>query len=314
MSLHWLATTPLLALLLDRLLGEPKRAHPLVWFGRCVTCVENCCYGDGNLSFVKRQWRGFLAVLLLVVPVVLCAVMLVHIPLIGSLLSIVLLYGCLGMQSLHEHARMVALPLAAGDIAGAREAVSGIVSRDTQQMNETQITRATIESVLENGNDAVFATLFWFFIFGAPGAVLLRAVNTLDAMCGYRNARYEHFGCFAARLDDALNYVPARLTAVSFALLGKTARAFHCWRIQAKNCASPNGGPVMTAGAGALQITLGGSAMYGGEWKEKIIIGEGREPAAQDIERALSLVRRSAWLWVAIYALLHVVFFGVTDA
>lgn len=302
---------PLLALLLDKLLGEPQRAHPLVWFGHWASAVEKKYYGDATVpSFAKQQWRGFLSVAILVIPVVLLATVLARIPGIGSIFSIVILYGCLGLQSLHEHARAVATPLLAGDIDAAREQVGRIVSRDTANMDETQITRATIESVLENGNDAVFATLFWFFLLGAPGAVLLRATNTLDAMWGYKTDRYLHFGRFAAKLDDALNWIPARLTAITFALLGNTRRAIHCWQMQARDCSSPNGGPVMTAGAGSLQITLGGGAMYHGQWQEKIIMGEGIAPQAQDIERALQLVRRSAWCWVFAYALLGVFFYA----
>lgn len=302
--------SPLLALLLDRLLGEPQRAHPLVLFGNLVTAIEKKYYGAAELSFAKRQWRGFLSVCILIIPAVILATVLVKIPYIGTIFSVATLYYCLGLQSLHEHARAVVAPLLAGNLVSAREKVSWIVSRDTQKMDEVQITRATIESVLENGNDAVFATLFWFFLLGAPGAVLLRTTNTLDAMWGYKTERYLHFGRFAAKLDDTLNSIPARLTAITFALLGNTQRAFHCWKTQARFCSSPNGGPVMTAGAGSLQITLGGGAVYHGQWQEKIIMGEGAEPEAHDIERALQLVRNSAWLWVVAYALIGVIFYA----
>lgn len=296
---------PLLALLLDRLLGEPQHGHPLAWFGALATAAERRFYGDASLSFVKRQWRGFVATLALLLPATLAAYALSSMPLVGPVLSIVLLYGCLGLQSLHDHARAVAAPLLAGDIVAARQAVAMIVSRDTAAMDEKQATRATIESVLENGNDAVFATLFWFFLLGAPGAVLLRAANTLDAMWGYKTAHYLHFGRFAARLDDVLNWLPARLTAITFALLGNTRRAWHCWQAQARHCASPNGGPVMCAGAGSLQLTLGGGASYHGVWQEKILIGEGDCPRATDIERALQLVRRGAWLWALLYSIFY---------
>ncbi|HSC75647.1 MAG TPA: adenosylcobinamide-phosphate synthase CbiB [Pseudomonadales bacterium] len=298
-----IAITPLLALLLDKLLGEPQRAHPLIFLGKCITAVEKKYYGTANLYFSKRQWRGFLSVCALILPTVTLATLLVNIPYIGGIFSIAILYYCLGLQSLHEHARAVAAPLLASDMDAARKKVGWIVSRETKDMGETQIIRATIESVLENGNDAVFATLFWFFLLGAPGAVLLRTANTLDAMWGYKTERYLHFGRFAAKLDDALNWIPARLTAITFALFGNTKRALHCWQTQAHFCSSPNGGPVMAAGAGSLQISLGGGAVYHGVWQEKIILGEGSEPQAQDIERALQLVRYSAWCWVTVYAL-----------
>ncbi|MEZ5538589.1 MAG: adenosylcobinamide-phosphate synthase CbiB [Pseudomonadales bacterium] len=296
---------PLLSILLDSALGEPRRAHPLVFFGRCANIIENYFHPSAKASFVKQQWCGFLAVLCLLLPITLLALMLVKLPTIGTFFSIALLYLCLGLKSLCEHANAIRIPLESNSLDDARKQVAMIVSRDTENMDETQITRATIESILENGNDAVFATLFWFFVFGAPGAVLLRTANTLDAMWGYRTDRYHYFGTFAAKLDDVLNWIPARLTAFTFALLGNFKRALHCWRTQASFCASPNGGPVMTAGAGALQITLGGTASYHGEIKEKIMMGEGIPPQTADIARALQLVQRSTGLWIFLYTVFY---------
>ncbi len=118
--------------------------------------------------------------------------------------------------------------------------MSLIVSRDPASLD---ITRAATESVLENGNDAVFGALFWFVVAGAPGVVVYRLANTLDAMWSYRNERYVDFGFAAARLDDLLNYVPARLTALTYAILGHTRSAWRCWRAQAHDWDSPNAGP-----------------------------------------------------------------------
>lgn len=302
-----MAIAPLLALWLDHLLGEPRRWHPLIIFGRCADRAEQWLYGGSELSFVKRQVRGVVAVELLLLPLVLCTYVLVSIPYIGVIFSIVVLYGCLGLRSLHEHAEAIAKPLLQGDIETARQQLAMIVSRDTETANETQITQAAIESVLENGNDAVFATLFWFFVLGAPGAVLLRAANTLDAMWGYKTEHYLYFGFCAAKLDDVLNWIPARLTAITFACLGNTRRALHCWCTQAPFCHSPNGGPVMTAGAGALQVRLGGGAYYHGQWQEKIVMGEGSNAQASDIVRALKLVRHGAWYWAGLYAIVGMI-------
>jgi adenosylcobinamide-phosphate synthase len=157
---------------------------------------------------------------------------------------------------------------------------------------------ATTESVLENGNDGIFGALFWFVIAGTPGCLFYRLANTLDAMWGYRNRHYDDFGWAAARLDDLLNTIPARLTALSYALLGATGRALHCWRSQAGAWESPNAGPVMASGAGALGISLGGPARYGGQWRNRPLLGEGQPPRTADIGRALSLVRTALGLWL----------------
>jgi adenosylcobinamide-phosphate synthase len=117
-------------------------------------------------------------------------------------------------------------------------------------------------------------------------------------MWGYRNQRYLYFGRFAARLDDVLNYIPARLSALSYAFLGNTKQAFQAWKNQTKQCESPNAGPVMASGAGALNLTLGGPAQYGGQWLQRPLLGYGLEPTANDIYRALRLVRHSVLLWL----------------
>jgi adenosylcobinamide-phosphate synthase len=142
--------------------------------------------------------------------------------------------------------------------------------------------------------------LFWFIIAGAPGVVLYRLTNTLDAMWGYKTERYFHFGWAAARLDDLLNYIPARLTALTYALLGHFETATHCWRTQGHLWKSPNGGPVMSAGAGALNIKIGGAATYHGELKEQTPLGKGRPAETGDIPRAVKLVKNGTWLWVGV--------------
>ncbi|HVL75619.1 MAG TPA: CobD/CbiB family cobalamin biosynthesis protein, partial [Noviherbaspirillum sp.] len=179
-----------------------------------------------------------------------------------------------------------------------------IVSRDTGGASEADIARAAAESTLENGNDAVFGTLFWFIVAGGPGALLFRLANTLDAMWGYRNARFHAFGWAAARIDDALNLIPARLTALSYALLGNTRCALACWRSQASAWSSPNAGPVMASGAGALTIVLGGPAVYDGVIEARPPLGTGAPPRASDIARAWRLVARAVALWLAVAVLI----------
>ena len=280
---------------LDRLLGEAKRFHPLVGFGALAASIER--------RFNRGAWRrakGLFACLLIILPFVALAAWATPHSAAGWLADVVLLYLALGGRSLAQHAARVADDLAAGDLAAARLHVSWMVSRETGELDASAIAKACVESTLENGNDAVFGTLFWFALLGGPGAVLFRLANTLDAMWGYRNERFLHFGWAAARLDDVLNLLPARLTALSYALLGNTRSALTCWRQQAPRWDSPNAGPVMAAGAGALGLALGGAAIYHGRVEERPVLGAGRPAQAGDIARALQLVRRSGYWWLAL--------------
>jgi adenosylcobinamide-phosphate synthase len=293
----------LAAVLLDQLLGEPHRFHPLAGFGQLAQRVEKIFYGSADAPPVMRYVRGIAAVFVLLIPLVALAALLQQPSISGTLFSIVVLYFAIAPRSLSEHAGRVAHAFFTGDLPDARRQVGLMVSRDTSQLDESGISRATVESVLENGNDAIFAALFWFVLAGAPGVVLYRLSNTLDAMWGYRNARYNYFGWAAARLDDVLNFVPARLTALSYALVGHTRSALHCWRQQAAAWESPNAGPVMASGAGALRVQLGGAAIYHGELEQRPLLGCGMAAGAADIARAVQLVRHTLYVWLGIITL-----------
>lgn len=306
------ALAMLAAVLLDAWLGEPRRAHPLVMFGRLAGWVEARLHGD-------RRPAGVVAWCLAVLPLVAFAWLIVA--MLGAAASwlafvfdVVVLYLTIGLRSLGDHAMPVARALERGDVVGARAAVGRMVSRDTLALDETQVAAAATESVLENGNDAVFGALFWFAVLGVPGAVLYRLANTLDAMWGYRTPRYERFGWAAARIDDVLNFVPARVTALGYALLGDATRAWRCWRTQAVLWDSPNAGPVMAAGAGALGVQLGGAAPYDGVWEPRPELGEGEPADANAIVRALRLVRRSVVLWLAVALCLALLWHGGAHA
>ncbi|MES9937621.1 MAG: adenosylcobinamide-phosphate synthase CbiB [Sedimenticola sp.] len=279
------------ALIVDQLLGELSRWHPLVGFGRLADRVEGRL-NDGS----DGKLKGVVALLITTLPFVLLVGVLESTW--GIWVSLVVLYFALGARSLADHARAVACELERDDMGAAREKVGRMVSRESADMDRVSVIRATIESVLENGLDAIFGALFWFFIAGAPGVVFYRLVNTLDAMWGYRNERFSAFGWFTAKLDDLLNWIPARLVAASYALMGNRAQAMDCWRDQAGLLASPNGGPVMTAGAGALDIELGGPAVYQGKRVEKPLFGGDNPPDLSDIYRALDLVHKSLLLWL----------------
>ncbi len=294
-----------IAMVADRLLGEPRRWHPLVGFGRLATTIE----GPVRRRFGSTRASGAIAWAVVVLPLVALAwFAAARIPGARWPIEIGLLYLALGGRSLVEHAEAIAAPLARDDLHGARVQLARIVSRDTDALDAEGVARASVESVLENGHDAVFGALFWFCVLGGAGALLFRLTNTLDAMWGYKNERYLQFGWFAARSDDLLGWLPARLTALSYAVLGRTTTALRCWRAQAPAWGSPNAGPVMAAGAGALGVRLGGAARYHGQLETRPPLGEGAAPDAGTIRRAIGLVRGGGLLWLALVgavAVLH---------
>nr|WP_207161020.1 adenosylcobinamide-phosphate synthase CbiB [Halorhodospira halophila] len=286
------------AWLLDRVLGEPRAGHPLNGFARIAGWLERLL-NRNNLPAAERRKAGMLAVGILVGPAVLLTTLFTLGPL-GWVVELGLLYLCLGGRSLREHALGVAQPLARGDLAGARAAVARIVSRDAQAMDAEDTARATTESTLENGNDAVFATLFWFLVAGAPGAVAHRLVNTLDALWGYRTPRFTDFGYAAARLDDLLGWIPARLTALTYALAGLRPQAvWSAVRAQAPQWPGSNPGVVLAAGAAALDTTLGGPAVYTEGVRHRPTLGTGQPADADTIERSVALVERGVLIWIA---------------
>jgi len=285
------------AVLLDFIIGEPRRFHPLVGFGCLANKLEAWLNIANKTNNAKQRWVGMFALALLLTPFILLAYWLCHIPVVSIVADTLLLYFAIGHKSLHDHARAVTRALSNHDEASAKIAASYMVSRDSAAIEPVP---ATVESVLENGNDGVFGALFWFFIAGGTGALLFRLANTMDAMWGYKTPRFYYFGWAAARLDDVLDYIPARLTALTYAILGNTKLALNCWKTQAPLWDSPNAGPVMSAGAGALGVQLGGAARYQGEWHERPILGAGEPPIAGDIERALKLVRHGVYLWLLV--------------
>ena len=215
------------AILLDECFAEVKRFHPLVGFGHYALFLERHLY---TKEAKNAFWQGVLCWCLAILPILLISIL--GMKLLADygpswlyyLLSVIILYFTIGQKSLKQHGQAVMQPLLAAlnnknnadkskDIKEARYALSMIVSRDTQDASPHQIANATIETMTENTHDAVIGPMLFFIAFGAPGAILFRLVNTLDAMWGYRTTRYEYFGKFSARADDVLGFVPARVTA-----------------------------------------------------------------------------------------------------
>ncbi len=298
-----IALLVIVGVLLDLMLGEARRWHPLVGFGLLANTLERELNQGG-----QKYLKGALAWLLAILPLVLLAYWTIRWSAILGIwasagIHAVLLYFSLGLRSLRDHTLPIERAMAQNDLVQARQLTGRIVSRDTAQADASDLAKAGVESLLENGNDAVFGALFWFIVGGGPGALLFRLANTLDAMWGYRNPRYHAFGCVAARIDDALNWIPARFTALSYALLGDMRQALHCWHTQAPNWSSPNAGPVMAAGAGALGLILGGAASYEGVTENRPPLGVGCAASATDIGRAWRLVAGATALWIAVLSI-----------
>lgn len=275
----------ILALCLDQLVGDPRwLPHPVRLIGSLTLKSEKICR-----TVIGNQWAaGLISVALVLTVTGLATVGLLHgaalvHPTFGDLVSVVLLYTSLAAKDLAVHSRAVYQALAADNLALARERVAMIVGRDTANLDEEGVSRAGVESVAENMVDGVTAPLFYAALAGPVGALLYKAVNTMDSTFGYKNERYLRFGWAAARLDDLANFLPARLTGllvvIAASLLGLSGS--HAWRIfrgDRLKHASPNSGHTEAAVAGALGVQLGGTNNYFGKPVVKPTIGEAGQP------------------------------------
>jgi adenosylcobinamide-phosphate synthase len=242
--------------------------------------------------------RGALACLLMVLPPTLACLWLLA-QFDHWLLEAAILYFCLDLRDLRRRGRAVADTLLRDDLPAARQATAELTPRQTRALDAAHCAREALEALLELACKQVFGALFWFVIAGAPGALLYRLIAELDLLWGYRSLRHLHFGWFAARSDDWLSWPVARLTALSYALSGDTPRALFCWRSQRRSWDCGNNGPLMSAGAGALGLSIAGAALHHDSWQARPALGHGREPDADDIESAVELIERASWLWLA---------------
>ncbi|WP_432559587.1 cobalamin biosynthesis protein [Granulicoccus sp. GXG6511] len=274
--------------LADEALGDPARRHPVAGFGTVATALERRTYADTRSAGVRH-----LAVLL--TATVAASALLDRAtrrtPLLTIPLTAAATWTVLGGRSLRREANAVREHLDNHDLPAARTRIRSLVGRDPTNLTADELARATVESVAENTSDAVVAPLFWGAVAGIPGLLTYRAVNTLDAMIGHRNARYRHFGWAAARLDDAANWLPARLaallTAVAAPVVGGSATtALRTVRADAHRHPSPNAGPVEAAFAGALGVRLGGVNEYAGLVEDRGTLGDGPPVTPADIPRA----------------------------
>lgn len=275
-------------LAIDAAFGEPPaRLHPVVWFGSAMGRLEQMTYRDGRAAGVVHLAAGVALA---------GGVGLVLRRLIGpGPATAVATAVCAAGRMLDAEAAAVAELCRAGDLDAARTRVRSLVGRDTDLLDPSGVSRAAIESLAENSVDAVVSSLWWGALAGAPGVLVHRAVNTLDAMVGHRNERYGRFGWASARLDDLANYVPARLAALGVAL-ARPARArtvLGTIRRDARAHPSPNGGVIEAAYAAALDVGLGGSNRYDDVVEDRGRLGTGRVPGADDVAAAIRLRRTS---------------------
>lgn len=264
------ASILLLAVCLDFVWGDPGgRFHPVALIGKLINIVESLFYKE-NISSKLLFFRGMFAALFLLITIgfLIYEIQLNTLNFLGTILQGILLSFAISVRTLAKRGVEIASDVEKNNLIAARHKLSLIVSRDTAKLNQDDVIRGTIETMAENIVDGLISPLFWFLIFGLPGAFIYRTANTLDAMWGYRNIRYEYFGKFAARVDDVLNFIPARICGIillSVALLSnyKIKSALQNWKNDASKHPSPNAGIPEAIVAGLLGIRLGGYNYYG---------------------------------------------------
>ncbi|WP_417812254.1 adenosylcobinamide-phosphate synthase CbiB [Thalassospira alkalitolerans] len=320
-----LFTVLVLALVLDALCGDfpwlfCRVSHPVVWVGNLIGWFERRLnkprYGNRDLLM-----RG----LLTSVAVIGCAAgfggLVQLISSFGGIFviaDILLLAVLIAQKGLYQHVRAVSVALKRDGLSGGRIAVSMIVGRDPNTLDTAGVSRAAIESCAENFSDGVVAPLFWYVLGGPIGLCAYKAINTLDSMIGHRSARYLYFGRFAARLDDVVNFVPARIAGAVIclaAVIGRKSSGERAWTVMLRDAVkhkSPNAGWQEAAFAGALGLSLAGPRCYGAELVDDPYIGDGRRDAdASDIDRALTLYTTSCILNAAWPIVLKVLWIGL---
>jgi len=312
----------LLALAFEACVGEASflfqsRLHPVRVVGSLIGCLDRALNRE-QWSSATRTVLGGLAVALIVGlsvaigwAIMWCAAQFV----LGWIVELILVMALLAQRSLYDHVRAVAVALTTGGVEDARRAVAHIVGRDVDELDSHGVARAAIESCAENYSDAVVAPVFWYVLFGLPGLLAYKSVNTLDSMVGYRSERHRAFGMVAARLDDALNYLPARLSGLYLVVAARTlpladgADAWRAMRRDAGKHRSPNAGWPEAAMAGALGLAVAGPRRYAGTVVDDPWIGSGRTRAtARDIDRALAVYMAACLLNALVVAILWLLF------
>ncbi len=306
------------AMVLDALVGWPsglfaRIGHPVTWLGRLIAALDRQWNREVDTPRLRRA-AGIAAALLVIALAVECAWIIQRmIPagLIGVQVVGILAWPFVAFRSLYDHVAAVRDPLRAGDVDSARKAVAMIVGRDPSKLDEAGIARAAIESLAENASDGIVAPIFWGVLFGLPGIVGYKAINTLDSMIGHRSERHRFFGWAAARIDDVANFVPARLTGLLFAASAAHARrqtAMSCMWRDARQHRSINAGWPEAAMGGALGVRMCGPRFYDGELADEPWLNAAAgDPAATDVTKALELYVTAMFALTLFLVLLAVV-------
>lgn len=310
------ALIPIAALVIDTIYGDPRSDwHPVVLIGKLISFYENKLYPEPKISNGNMFLRGMVTVLLVLLTVGLITGLLVWLSVKGGILfyaamGAVILYFTITPRALCRDGMEIYHLLKAGDIVAARKRLSWIVGRDTENLDESDIARGTVETIAENTTDGIISPLFWFLLFGPVGAMVYRAGNTMDSMLGYKNDRYLYFGRFAARLDDVLNYIPARITFLLF--VASAAILKLDWKNAKKiglrdapKHPSPNGGYAEATVAGAMHVRLGGYNYYEGKPEFREYMGDPDTPLKADhIKQAIYMMYGATILFVVLESVL----------
>lgn len=274
----------------DRVLGDPRRYHPVAGFGQAASRLEARWYDDSRAA--GTAYTGVLVGTATAAGAI-AERLTRHRPILHTLVTAAATWTVLGARSLDREAEVMAGLLEEKDIPAARDRLSHLCARDATNLEADELARATVESLAENTSDACVAPLLWGGVLGVPGLLGYRAANTLDAMVGYKSAKYLNFGWAAARLDDVLNLLPARACALLTGVAaGRLQQAVEVWRRDAAKHPSPNAGPVEAAFAGALDLRLGGRNSYGDYQEDRGTLGDGPTPTVADVRRTAALARR----------------------
>jgi len=307
---HALSIT--LAVMIDRVIGDPPSwPHPVKWFGKLISFLDKRLNNGGVRA---RKWKGVWMLLIVMLAVLLPALLIciaaynIH-PMVGILVEGIIIATTIAQKSLKDAALDVYDPLQKNDLQEARVKLSYIVGRDTEHLPEPEIVRGTVETVAENTSDGVTAPMFWALVGGAPLALVYRAINTCDSMVGYKNEKYQEFGWASARMDDAVNLIPSRLTGFMMLLANRPFKTNRktAWRIlfrDAKKHPSPNSGWCEAAAAALLGVQLGGINTYKGMVSNRARMGDSLFPLeSKDILKMNRILSQTVVLFLILLLL-----------